>query len=78
MLVRTGDAAPRTQIGRSPLTKATWEGCNTAALEGYPDPPTGKCTSTNFVYKSTSTACMIDGLDKVWNDDWSLAELGWA
>ncbi|MYE83000.1 MAG: hypothetical protein F4X36_14420 [Gammaproteobacteria bacterium] len=46
---------------------------------GGPVPPTGRDTSSDYVYALTMSANdKVERLEKVWNDGWAMAELGWA
>lgn len=46
--------------------------------EGGPVPPTGKETSTEYVYILTmNTQGLIKDMVKVWNAPWAMKELGW-
>lgn len=46
--------------------------------EGGPIPPTGKSTSTHYVYVITvNDDNKVSHMVKVWNAPWALAELGW-
>ena len=46
--------------------------------EGGPVPPTGKSTSTDYVYVMEFTDGKISHMTKVWNAGWALKDLGWA
>ena len=45
--------------------------------EGGPVPPTGKTTSTDYVYVMDFDGDKISHITKIWNDGSALAELGW-
>ena len=61
------------------LVFATWAGTHTVGDNPAGGGPSGKSTSTHFVYKlHFDGAGKIDSLVKVWNDTWCLNELGWA
>lgn len=44
---------------------------------GGPCPPTGKSTSTDYVYVMEFEGDKIRHLTKVWNATWAIKELGW-
>jgi predicted ester cyclase len=46
--------------------------------EGGPVPPTGKSTSTDYVYVMDFEGDRIRHLTKIWNAGYALKELGWA
>ena len=46
--------------------------------EGGPMPPTGKATSTNYVYVMHFTDGKISHMDKIWHAGLALKELGWG
>jgi steroid delta-isomerase-like uncharacterized protein len=46
--------------------------------EGGPVPPTGKSTSTDYVYVMDFEDGKIRHLTKIWNAGFALHELGWA
>jgi len=46
--------------------------------EGGPVPPTGKSTSSDYVYVMDFDGDKIRHMTKVWNASWALRELGWA
>jgi predicted ester cyclase len=46
--------------------------------EGGPVPPTGKSTSSDYVYVMEFEGDKIRHLTKIWNASWALRELGWA
>ena len=46
--------------------------------EGGPVPPTGKSTSSDYVYVMEFEGDKIRHLTKIWNAGWALRELGWA
>jgi predicted ester cyclase len=46
--------------------------------EGGPCPPTGKSTSTDYVYVMEFDGDKIRHMTKIWNAGWAMRELGWA
>jgi predicted ester cyclase len=46
--------------------------------QGGPLPPTGKSTSTDYVYVMEFANGKIHHLTKIWNAPWALKELGWS
>jgi predicted ester cyclase len=46
--------------------------------EGGPCPPTGKRTSTDYVYVMEFSGEKIRHMTKIWNAGWAMKELGWA
>ena len=46
--------------------------------EGGPLPPTGKSTSTDYVYAMGFEDGKISHMTKIWNAGWALKDLGWA
>jgi predicted ester cyclase len=46
--------------------------------EGGPVPPTGKSTSSDYVYVMEFDGDRIRHMTKIWNAGWALRELGWA
>jgi predicted ester cyclase len=46
--------------------------------EGGPVPPTGKSTSSDYVYVMEFDGDKIHHMTKIWNAGWALRELGWA
>jgi predicted ester cyclase len=46
--------------------------------EGGPVPPTGKSTSSDYVYVMEFEGDKIRHLTKIWNASWALRELGWT
>ena len=46
--------------------------------EGGPCPPTGRSTSTDYVYVMDFDGGSIRHMTKIWNAPWALKELGWA
>jgi hypothetical protein len=46
--------------------------------EGGPVPPTGKSTSTDYVYVMEFEDGKISHMTKVWNAAWAMRELGWT
>jgi predicted ester cyclase len=53
---------------------ATFHGTHTG--QGGP-PPTGKKTSTDYVYCMEFEGDKIRRMTKIWNSNWALRELGW-
>lgn len=45
---------------------------------GGPCPPTGKSTSTDYVYVMEFDGNKIQHMTKIWNAGWAIKELGWA
>ena len=45
--------------------------------EGGPVPPTGKSTSTDYVYMMDFEGGKISHMTKIWNAGWAIKELGW-
>ncbi len=45
--------------------------------EGGPCPPTGKSTTTDYVYVMEFAGDKIRHMTKIWNAPWALKELGW-
>ena len=46
--------------------------------QGGPLPPTGKSTTTDYVYVTEFEGDKIRHMTKIWNAPWALKELGWA
>lgn len=46
--------------------------------EGGPCPPTGKSTTTDYVYVMEFEGNKIRHMTKIWNAGWAMKELGWA
>jgi predicted ester cyclase len=46
--------------------------------EGGPVPPTGKSTSSDYVYVMEFDGEKIRHMTKIWNAGWALRELGWS
>jgi predicted ester cyclase len=46
--------------------------------EGGPCPPTGKSTSTDYVYVTEFDGDKISHMTKIWNAGWAMRDLGWA
>jgi predicted ester cyclase len=46
--------------------------------EGGPLPPTGKSTSTDYVYVMQFSGDQINHMTKIWNAPWAMKELGWS
>ena len=46
--------------------------------EGGPVPPTGKSTSSDYVYAIEFDGDRVRHMTKIWNAGWALRELGWA
>jgi predicted ester cyclase len=46
--------------------------------EGGPVPPTGKSTSSDYVYVMEFDGDKIRHMTKIWNAGWALRELGWT
>jgi predicted ester cyclase len=64
-----------TDIERNNVTAyAIFKGTHTG--EGGP-PPTGKSTSSDYVYAMDFDGNKIRHMTKIWNSGWALKELGW-
>jgi predicted ester cyclase len=46
--------------------------------EGGPMPPTGKNTSSDYVYVMEFEDGKISHMTKIWNAGWAMKELGWS
>ncbi|HEY3704565.1 MAG TPA: nuclear transport factor 2 family protein [Terracidiphilus sp.] len=46
--------------------------------EGGPVPPTGKSTSTDYVYVMQFAGDRVAHMTKIWNAGYAMRELGWA
>jgi len=46
--------------------------------EGGPLPPTGKRTSSDYVYVMDFDGDKIKHMTKIWNAGWAMKDLGWA
>jgi predicted ester cyclase len=46
--------------------------------QGGPLPPTGKSTSTDYVYVMQFDGGKICHMTKIWNAPWAMKQLGWA
>jgi predicted ester cyclase len=46
--------------------------------QGGPCPPTGKSTSTDYVYVMQFEGDRIKHMTKIWNAPWAMRELGWG
>jgi predicted ester cyclase len=46
--------------------------------EGGPMPPTGKSTSSDYVYAMEFEDGKISHMTKIWNASWAMKELGWT
>lgn len=46
--------------------------------EGGPCPPTGKSTTTDYVYVMEFDGGKIRHMTKIWNAGWAMKELGWG
>src|SRR4029077_9992903 len=55
---------------------AVFHGTHTG--EGGPVPPTGRSTSTDYVYVMQFQDGKISHMTKIWNAGWALKELGWT
>ena len=53
-----------------------FHGTHTGA--GGPVPPTGRSTSTDYVYVMQFTGDKISQMTKIWNAGFAMRELGWA
>ena len=50
----------------------------THSADGGPCPPTGKHTSTDYVYVMEFAGGKIRHMTKIWNAGWAMKELGWV
>src|ERR1700690_775166 len=50
----------------------------THTAAGGPCPPTGKSTTTDYVYVMEFEGDKIRHMTKIWNAGWAMKELGWA
>jgi predicted ester cyclase len=55
---------------------AVFSGTHTG--EGGPVPPTGKSVTADYVYVMDFDGDRIRHMTKIWNDGFSLAQLGWV
>ena len=55
---------------------AVFSGTHTG--EGGPVPPTGRSTSSDYVYMMEFDDGRISHMTKIWNAGWALRELGWT
>lgn len=46
--------------------------------QGGPCPPTGKRTTTDYVYVMEFAGDKISHMTKIWNAGWAMRELGWG
>jgi predicted ester cyclase len=46
--------------------------------QGGPCPPTGKSTTTDYVYVMEFAGDKIRHMTKIWNAGWAMKELGWG
>lgn len=46
--------------------------------EGGPTPPTGKGTSSDYVYAMEFDDGRVSHMTKIWNAGWAMRELGWT
>jgi predicted ester cyclase len=58
------------------MAYAVFRGTHTA--EGGPIPPTGKAVEADYVYVMEFDGGRIRHMTKIWNDVYSLQQLGWA
>jgi hypothetical protein len=49
-----------------------------SAGQGGPCPPTGKSTTTDYVYVMDFAGDKIRHMTKIWNAGWAMKELGWS
>jgi predicted ester cyclase len=54
---------------------AVFSGTHTG--EGGPVPPTGKSTSSDYVYVMEFEGGKISHMTKIWNAGWAMRQLGW-
>ena len=50
----------------------------THTADGGPCPPTGKSTSTDYVYVMEFQGDKIRHMTKIWNAGWAMRDLGWG
>ncbi len=50
----------------------------THSAQGGPCPPTGKSTSSDYVYVMEFEGNKIRHMTKIWNAGWAMKELGWV
>ena len=50
----------------------------THSADGGPMPPTGRSTSSDYVYVMEFADGKIRHMTKIWNSSWALRELGWG
>lgn len=62
--------------GSSVLAYAVFHGTHSG--QGGPVPPTGKKVAADYVYAMDFDGDRIRHMTKIWNDGWSLKQLGWA
>ena len=62
--------------GQTVVAYAVFQATHTG--EGGPVPPTGKSTSSDYVYVMEFDGDKIRHMTKIWNAGWALRELGWA
>jgi predicted ester cyclase len=62
--------------GQSVVAYAIFHATHTG--EGGPVPPTGRSTSSDYVYVMEFDGDKIRHMTKIWNAGWALRELGWA
>jgi predicted ester cyclase len=61
---------------RNVCAYATFHATHTG--QGGPCPPTGKSTSTDYVYVMQFDGDRIRHMTKIWNAPWAMRELGWG
>lgn len=61
---------------QSVVAYAVFSGTHTG--EGGPLPPTGKTTSSDYVYVMEFSGDKIAGMTKIWHSGLAMQELGWA
>jgi predicted ester cyclase len=59
----------------SVCVSAVFSGTHTG--EGGPVPPTGKSTSSDYVYVMEFEGGKISHMTKIWNAGWAMRQLGW-
>ena len=62
--------------GQTVIAYAVFHATHTG--EGGPVPPTGKSTSSDYVYVMEFDGDKIRHMTKIWNAGWALHELGWV
>ena len=63
-------------VNQSVVAYAIFHATHTGA--GGPVPPTGKSTSSDYVYVMDFDGDRIRHMTKIWNSGWALREVGWV